>query len=88
MAELSAGTVQQAKRSGRARKRIRWLPYALVLPILLYEGLLVVYPIAQGILGSFTRIELASKNPPVWVGLENYTRMFGDPEFWKGISNL
>ena len=85
MAELSAGTVQQAKRAGRARKRIRWLPYALVLPILLYEGLLVVYPIAQGILGSFTRIELASKNPPVWVGLENYTRMFNDPGFWKVI---
>ncbi len=74
-----------AKKSGRARRRIRLLPYLLVLPILLYEGLLVVYPIAQGVYGSFTRIELASKNPPVWVGWENYERMFRDPGFWDVI---
>jgi multiple sugar transport system permease protein len=59
------------------------LPYALVLPIVLFEGLMLIYPIAQGIYGSFTRIELASKNPPVWVGLDNYQRMFSDPAFWK-----
>ena len=74
-----------ANRGPRIRKRIHWLAYALVLPIILYEGLLIVYPIAQGIYGSFTRIELASKNPPVWVGWDNYRRMFSDPGFWKVI---
>ena len=69
----------------RARRRRYLLPFALVLPIVLYEGLLIVYPIAQGVYGSFTRIELASKTRPVWVGWDNYERMFSDPAFWKVI---
>ena len=47
----------------RTRRRLRLLPYALVIPIILYEGLLIVYPIAQGVYGSFTRIELAANRP-------------------------
>ena len=85
MTELAASRAAQSNAPARARKRIHWLPYALVLPILLYEGLLIIYPIAQGIYGSFTRIELASKNPPVWVGWDNYVRMFQDAAFWKVI---
>lgn len=83
MAQLAATTTTRTEK--RARPRLRLLAYWLVLPILLYEGLLIVYPIAQGIYGSFTRIELASKNPPVWVGWDNYRRMFNDPGFWDVI---
>lgn len=75
--------VRQDKAPVQARRRLHWLPYALVLPIILYEGLMIVYPIAQGIYGSFTRIELASNRPAVWVGLENYQRMLQDPGFWQ-----
>jgi multiple sugar transport system permease protein len=67
----------------RARRRLHLLPYALALPIVLYEIALIVYPIAQGVYGSFQQIELAASSPPTWVGLANYQRMFGDPEFWK-----
>lgn len=63
--------------------RLHLLPYLLILPILLYEGALVLYPIAQGIYGSFTSIELASDQPPTWVGWANYVRMLEDPAFWK-----
>ena len=44
------------------------LPYVLVLPIILYECAMIVYPIAQGVYGSFQRIELASNKPADWVG--------------------
>src|SRR5262245_41673766 len=71
-----------AKARPRARRRLRLLPYALALPIVLYEIALIVYPIAQGIYGSFQQIELASDSPPTWVGLANYQRMFSDPDFW------
>ena len=67
----------------RPRRRIHWLPYVLVLPIVLFESVMIVYPILQGIYGSFTRIELASNRPPEWVGLANYQRMLADPAFWK-----
>jgi multiple sugar transport system permease protein len=44
---------------------------------------MIIYPIAQGIYGSFQQIELASNVEPTWVGLANYQRMFSDPDFWK-----
>jgi multiple sugar transport system permease protein len=76
-------SIDQAKAPTRSRRRLHLLPYALAIPIILYEGVMVVYPIIQGIYGSFTRIELASNRPSVWVGLDNYERMFNDPAFWK-----
>jgi multiple sugar transport system permease protein len=79
----TAGPFKQIGFLLHAWRRLHWLPYLLVLPILLYVGLLLVYPIGQGIYGSFTRIELASNRPAVWVGLANYQRMLSDPEFWK-----
>jgi len=78
-----AGRIKQVKATPQARRRIRWLPYALALPIVLYEVALIVYPIAQGILGSFQQIELASTRAPKWIGLDNYTRMLNDPDFWQ-----
>ncbi len=60
-------------------------PYLLALPVVLYVGALVLYPIAQGIYPSFTRAELLSGAPPVWVGLANYERMLRDPGFWRSL---
>jgi len=79
----AADRMNQAKAAGRTGRRLRWLPYALVIPIILYEVALIVYPIGQGILGSFQRIELAANIPPEWIGLDNYRRMLGDPQFWQ-----
>jgi multiple sugar transport system permease protein len=73
----------QARAASRARRRRRVLPYALALPIVLYELALIVYPIAQGFIGSFQQIELAANSRPKWVGLANYQRLFSDPDFWK-----
>ena len=84
-ANVLSERTSQRELKPRPRLRRYLLPFSLVLPIILYEGLLIVYPIAQGIYGSFTRIELASKNPPLWVGWANYERMFSDPAFWKVI---
>lgn len=63
-------------------RRSALLPYALALPILAYEGCLILYPIAQGIAGSFTRAELGG-GPGAWIGLANYRRMVADPGFWQ-----
>ncbi|MCY4409985.1 MAG: sugar ABC transporter permease [Caldilineaceae bacterium] len=84
-ANVLSERTSQRELKPRPRLRRYLLPFSLVLPIILYEGLLIVYPIAQGIYGSFPRIELASKNPPLWVGWANYERMFSDPAFWKVI---
>jgi multiple sugar transport system permease protein len=72
-----------ASNAARTQRRLRLLPYLLALPIVLYELVLIVYPIGQGVYGSFQQIELAANEPPTWVGLKNYTRMFNDPGFWQ-----
>jgi multiple sugar transport system permease protein len=61
------------------------LPYLLMAPVALYIGLLLLYPIGQGIYTSFTHTELLSAAPPRFVGLANYQRMLGDAAFWRSI---
>ena len=80
---MDAGQLQQVKRG--ARRNLHLLPYVLALPIILYELLMIVYPIAQGIYGSFQQIELAANEPPTWVGFANYQRMLADDGFWHVI---
>ena len=70
---------------GRRVRRPTLLPYLLMAPVALYIGLLLLYPIGQGIYTSFTHTELLSAAPPRWVGFANYRRMFGDAGFWQSI---
>src|SRR6186713_1576241 len=78
----NASETEDRVKPAKPRGRRNWLPYALALPIVLYEIALIVYPIAQGVYGSFQQIELAADTPPTWVGLANYQRMLSDPDFW------
>lgn len=84
MSNMPTTGATQGKDSRRQpRKRLHTLPYLLALPIILYEGLMVVAPILQGVYASFTSLELASNKPMVWVGLANYERMLApDSDFW------
>jgi multiple sugar transport system permease protein len=52
-------------------------PYLMILPVLIYEGVLVLYPILAGVRASFTFTELAGR-PPRDVGFANYLRLIND----------
>ena len=60
------------------------LPYLLALPVLAYETLFILYPIAQEVLSSFTRTRIG-EGEPVWVGLANYQRMLTSTAFWEAL---
>jgi putative chitobiose transport system permease protein len=62
-------------------------PYLFLLPALLVLGLTVFYPAIQAFLLSFTRYEYDITQPPQWIGLENFGRLFKDQVFWKTLSN-
>jgi len=74
-------TGREATLSRFARK---WLPYILALPILIYEGIFILYPMAVGVKYSLTDIEFGSSSAP-WVGLKNYHRMLTDHTFWLAV---
>jgi len=68
---------QPKRRLSRAKLFKIAFPYLIILPVVLYECILVVYPIINGIATSLTYTELAGK-PPHFVGLANYVRLLND----------
>jgi|AntDeeMinimDraft_4_1070355.scaffolds.fasta_scaffold02023_4 ABC-type sugar transport system permease subunit len=59
-----------------------WL---FLLPTLVALAVVSVFPIFRGILLSF--YEYNALKPDVWLGLGNYTTIFGLPEFWNVLKN-
>ncbi|MFC0108224.1 carbohydrate ABC transporter permease [Kibdelosporangium aridum] len=60
------------------------LPYLLLLPGVVAIGALLIWPTLQLVLISFRKLDLRElvTGQLVWVGLDNYTEVLGDPEFW------
>ena len=80
-------TGSQSALAGVGRKpRPNLTPYLLAAPAAIYIGLLLLYPIGQGIYTSFTRTELLSGTAPRFIGLANYQRMFADAAFWHSVT--
>lgn len=65
----------------------RLTPYLFLLPALLILGLTVFLPAMQAFYLSFTRYEYDLTQPPQWIGLANFKRLWGDRVFWKTMQN-
>ena len=65
----------------------RLTPYLFLLPALLILGLTVFLPAMQAFYLSFTRYEYDLTQPPQWIGLANFKRLWGDRVFWKTLQN-
>ncbi len=65
---------------GRGMRPWWWFPYLLAIPILLFEGVFIFYPIGKGIVGSFRSQQLGSSGG---LSLSNYRQMVHDDIFWS-----
>lgn len=65
----------------------RLTPYWFLLPALIMLGLTVFYPALQAFFLSFTKYEYDLTQPPVWIGLKNFQRLWHDPIFWQTFRN-
>jgi putative chitobiose transport system permease protein len=63
--------------------RFRATPYLFLAPALILIAVFVVYPIAGVVYYSFTSWDIV--RPPVFIGLDNYKQLVGDPVFWKAL---
>ena len=54
----------------------------LLVPILVVIALLIYYPAADTLQTSLTDENLRIRRPTEFVGLDNYARLLGDPDFW------
>lgn len=75
---LRAGVVR-AERVVSLKARRRRQAYLLVAPAIVLIVLMMVYPLAQTIYFSFSRVQLPSLRTS-FVGFDNYVRIFTDPE--------
>src|SRR5579871_4554403 len=69
----------------RAPQR-EWFGYVLALPVLLLLGIVVLYPIMQGVNLSFTNASTLTPGRS-YVGLQNYRQIFADPIFSTALIN-
>lgn len=82
-ASTSLTTQAASRRSNYWRKQ--GLAYLFLLPALVIFTLVTWYPIVNTILFSFQKVNAGGFQG--WVGLANYTRMFGNPVFYIAWKN-
>jgi sn-glycerol 3-phosphate transport system permease protein len=68
------------------RARLHGQGWLLLLPSLVLLGTFTHYPAVATVYHSFFSTPRGSR-PVVWVGLENYHAMLGDPVFWLSLRN-
>lgn len=83
---VNAAPAQPTRRSLRRRsKRMKaMLPYMLVAPAVIYLLLITLYPGIFAITQSFYDVKFG---PWQWAGLDNYTKLVGDYQFWGAMWN-
>jgi multiple sugar transport system permease protein len=79
------GRVPAPLHRGRASWRQRLAPYVFISPFYILFAVFLLVPILVGVYLSFT--EWAGLGSPEVVGLANYTRLFGDPQFYMSLLN-
>ncbi|QGV78648.1 carbohydrate ABC transporter permease [Streptomyces ficellus] len=63
------------------------LPYLLIAPAVLSMAVLLLYPLIRNVVLSFQQVgrrELITRKPE-WTGVENYTELLGDSQFWTVV---
>ena len=68
-----------------SKKNMKWIPWLLILPVVLIRGFTTVYPILMTVKNSFFNISiLAGINE--FIGFKNYLKVFSDPKVLTSIS--
>ena len=73
------------KGTSQERNEFIW-GWIFILPTMLGLIILNIYPIIQTIIQSFYKTGAFGKGN-IFIGLDNYTKMFGDPEVWQSLIN-
>ncbi|WP_182879363.1 MULTISPECIES: carbohydrate ABC transporter permease [unclassified Microbispora] len=91
-ADTSAPARRPRRRPGRPALSPRAVPYVLILPGLLVIAALLLYPLYQMVVMSFHKVGLrqikaVNPAPAEFVGVDNYTQIFGSDLFWSSLRN-
>ena len=62
-----------------SKKTMKWIPWLLILPVVLIRGFTTVYPILMTVKNSFFDIRILS-GINEFIGFKNYLKVFSDPK--------
>lgn len=82
--QLPAGRRRPPRTPRRSGRRLA-APYLFVLPFLITFVGFSLYPMVYAFRLSFT--SWRGVGPAIWVGLDNYTYLLGNPAFWASLGN-
>ena len=74
-------------RTRRARWDLKASPYAFVSPFFILFAAFGLYPLIWTAYISLHKVELENPDKVTWLGLKNYTDLFGDEHFWNAFRN-
>lgn len=82
------GSARRTRGSGRTVRKRGWLtPYLFIAPGFALFLLTIVYPTTQALQMSFFDWKIVGSAASEFIGLDNYARAFGDPQFWASGGN-
>ncbi|MDP9273939.1 MAG: sugar ABC transporter permease [Chloroflexota bacterium] len=88
---VATGSVGPAARSAAGiRLRQSLVAWSFAVPFLVLFLIFMAAPVAVSLVMSFTDLKSTDITAPFsvdFVGLNNFTRLFGDPTFWKAVLN-
>ena len=78
-----------ARRPGRRRPRARGslTPYLFIAPGMVVFAVAILYPMVQAMRMSFYDWKIVGSATSEFLGLDNYARALGDPQFWLASTN-
>jgi multiple sugar transport system permease protein len=79
LAETAAVEPRRQRHWQLSDNAIRWL---FVLPTLLLLVAFSIYPFLRSLYISFTEYSVIAKQPPVWIGFQNYIDLLTDEQMW------
>jgi len=82
----AASALEALPRRMRTRSRSEWKGLAFVAPFLVVFLLVFIAPVAYSVYLSLFREQLVGGN--AFVGFENFTALFVDPQFWEGFGRV
>ncbi|MBT0957788.1 sugar ABC transporter permease [Alphaproteobacteria bacterium KMM 3653] len=89
MAVTDTGT--QSKQSWLKRNKLTVTPWVFLAPALCFFAIYVVIPIFESLWLSLYEwnglYDADGNSTAVWVGFDNYVKLWGDPKFWTSLVN-
>ncbi len=89
LVDRAAESFSAARRPGGRgrRRRVSLTPYLFLAPGIVLFAVTVLYPMVQSFRMSFYDWKVVGSATSQWLGLDNYARAFGDPQFWVSAGN-